>query len=325
MTGNGGPEGKNPTTEYNMSRRKKRLKRLLNRYEFDNVELEKLYKRYIYKLQQTSIGYMLAVFILLTICLAALNLFYLLYPTIRSIYLLLQCLFFIAVFVFINTRYMEETYFIPLCYVLMLFLVIFATMSFPIPFGDRPPLESQTDFNNKDRGHSNTIYKQHLTNHDHQYNKRNVNPTGNEQSGTEDPSIIKPSFPSGFTSDKAAGKYRVSREDEVVTNVNNDAVAGSTPTPGNNRLVVLQNSYQPDREYLSLPIQGVWEVAFVVFMVYTLMPMQRMISVMLGILLPSGHLIVAGLLSSETTASDSIQLSLWRQVSPPFLFIYFLC
>ena len=298
MEASGGPLVSETSNE--VPKGKNKLQRALSHFEFDNPELERLYKKYVYKLQQATIGYMLAVFILLTSCLAVLNFFYLFHPTVRGIYLCVQCLFFIAVFVFINTRYMEETYFMPLCYLLLFFLTVFAAMSFPIPFGDLPPINTRATDMDPEMTDSHVPYATPDT-----LNK-NIAPYSESlfsSSSSFSISDLNPG-PDGVT----ALPY---------TDGETTGVEGLKDT----RLII-GNGYYPDTKYLSLPVQGVWEVAFVIFMVYTLMPLQRLISVLLGILLPTGHLITAALLSSGTTGSDSIQLSLWRQVIHTFPFYF---
>lgn len=297
--GGGGPLVSESSGEAPKSKKNK-LQRALSHFEFDNPELERLYKKYVYKLQQATIGYMLAVFILLTSCLAVLNFFYLFHPTVRGIYLCVQCLLFLSVFIFINTRHMEETYFMPLCYLLLFFLAVFAAMSFPIPFGDLPPIVPRPASANVGATDPHVVTQ---TTPDIFY--KNVAPYSE--------SLFSP--PSSFSiSGLNAGP------DGITALPYTDGEMTADTGLKDSRLNI-GNGYYPDTKYLSLPVQGVWEVAFVIFMVYTLMPLQRLISVLLGILLPIGHLITAALLSSGTTGSDSIQLSLWRQVSRYYVFI----
>lgn len=50
--------------------------RLLNPHRFENDELELLYRRYVCKLQRSSVVYVVALFVLLTAVLANLGLLY---------------------------------------------------------------------------------------------------------------------------------------------------------------------------------------------------------------------------------------------------------
>ncbi|XP_041365496.1 adenylate cyclase type 1-like isoform X2 [Gigantopelta aegis] len=180
-----------------------RLRRLLSRYHFDNDELENLYKRYVYKLQQSSIGYMLALFIVLTLCLAVLNFVYAANVTVLGLYLGVQFLAFVGVFAYINTHLMQENHFSIVCYILLVFLICFAVFALPLDFG-----------------------------------------------------LDLPGRPA------------------------------KVPNPAD----------------------GVWEVVFVIFMVYALMPLRTYIATVLGILLPVVHVIVSALLANNFPAL------LWRQL-----------
>lgn len=140
---NGGFEeterNKMETTPMLNHRTKTSLQRVLNRYTFENEDLERLYKRYVFKLQQAAVGYMLGVLILLTATLAVLKFVYLGGLNVRGIYLAVQCVIFIFIFVFLQTRYMKESYFKIICYFLLLFLLCFAVMGFPLQMDPEIP------------------------------------------------------------------------------------------------------------------------------------------------------------------------------------------
>ncbi|XP_050418013.1 adenylate cyclase type 1 [Patella vulgata] len=177
--------------------------RFFSRYHFDCEELESLYNRYVYKLQQSSIEYMLMLFIVLTLCLSILNFVYAEYITVLALYLTVHCIFFIAIFIYINTKFMKESHFSWLCYLLLLFLIGFSVFSFPSDFG-----------------------------------------------------IIIPGSP-------RAGHH---------------------------------------------PANGVWETLYVIFMIYSLMPLRTLIAAVIGIVLPVAHLAVSAFLANTFPAL------LWRQL-----------
>ena len=60
------------------------------------------------------------------------------------------------------------------------------------------------------------------------------------------------------------------------------------------------------------PVQGVWEVMFVVFLIYSMMPLRTYLTAILGIILPVSHMIVSALVA------NSLPPLLWRQVSLVF-------
>src|SRR2546425_12126612 len=90
------------------SHRKVAFSRLLNRRRFENHELEKLYQRYIFKLQQSSIISVLALFSLLTGTLAGLQFYYAGTITVIGLYCSIQCIAFVGLFVLCHTRMMQE-------------------------------------------------------------------------------------------------------------------------------------------------------------------------------------------------------------------------
>ena len=202
-TGEDPGQGRMETTPMLRNSKSSGISKVLNRNKFDNSDLEQLFKRYIYKLQQSALGYMLGVLILLTATLSALKFVYFSDLTVRAIYLGVQCLIFLGIFIFLKTRFMKESHFRIVCYFVLLFLVLFAVMSFPIRMD--PDVEGQ----------------------------------------------IKP-------------------------------VLG--------------------------PMDGVWEVMFVVFMIYSLMPLRTYIAAIFGLVLPVCHMTVSAVLANHYPEM------LWRQV-----------
>lgn len=183
---------------------RKQLKRAFSRYEFESEELERLYTRYVFKLQQASLGHLLCLASILCACLCVLNFVYVKNLSVPGLYFGVMFVLFVVLFVFINTRFMKESHFPYVCLVSLIFLIGFSVFGFPLNFG---------------------------------------------------------------------------------------SVLGERPLP------------------VHTPVQGVWEVMFVVFLIYSMMPMRTYLTAILGILLPVSHMIVTSLVA------NSIPSLLWRQVS----------
>jgi adenylate cyclase 1 len=178
-----------------------RLKRAFSRYQFGNDELERLYRRYVFKLQLASVGYMLCILTLLTATLAVLKFVFVGDLSVRGIYLAVQCVVFVIIFVYVNTRYMKETHFTVISYLLLVFLLCMAASAFPVDFGhaQSPPIYNPTD--------------------------------------------------------------------------------------------------------------GVWEVMFVIFIIYSMMPLRTYVAVVIGVIIPTAHIVVSAVVA------NSFPWLLWRQVS----------
>lgn len=112
------------------SHRKVAFSRLLNRSRFENMELELLYQRYIFKLQQSSIISVLVLFSLLTVTLAILQFYYQRTITLIGLYCAIQFIAFIGLFL-ISFK-MQDTQLLALCYVILLFCVLFSLIFAPV-------------------------------------------------------------------------------------------------------------------------------------------------------------------------------------------------
>ncbi|KAJ6225324.1 hypothetical protein RDWZM_003869 [Blomia tropicalis] len=112
------------------SHRKVAFSRLFNHRRFENVELEHLYQRYIFKLQQSSIVSALLLLALLSISMAILQIYYRMALSAISLYCLVQFIVFVGLFV-LSFR-MHDTQLLALCYVILLFCVLFCLMLAPI-------------------------------------------------------------------------------------------------------------------------------------------------------------------------------------------------
>ncbi|KAL8615125.1 hypothetical protein ACOMHN_054494 [Nucella lapillus] len=181
-----------------------RIRRLVSRNRFSCQELEDLYGRYIYNLRQSALVCLLALFSVLTLVLAVLNFAFAQYFTVLGLYLAVQWVAFSALLLFASTRFMEESHFPIVSYVVLVFLVCFAAFSLPLDFG-----------------------------------------------------------------------------------------------------VTVPGRVTPQRS----PVDGVWELALVVFLVYSLMPVRTLVAVVVGLLLPAMHLLVS------VFVANSFPDMLWRQVS----------
>ena len=112
------------------SHRKVAFSRLFNRRRFENSELEGLYQRYIFKLNQSSILSTLALFTVLTATLAGLQFYYERTVTVIALYCLLQCLAFLGLFLL--SFKMQDSQLLALCYIILLFCVIFCLIFAPV-------------------------------------------------------------------------------------------------------------------------------------------------------------------------------------------------
>lgn len=184
-------------------RKAPRLRRLVSRNRFSCQELEDLYCRYVYKLQQCALVCLLALFCLLTLVLALLNFAFAQHFTVVGLYLAVQWLACSALLLFASTRFMQEAHFPVVTYVVLVFLLCFAAFSLPLDFGLSVP---------------------------------------------------------------------------------------GRPAP------------------VRSPVDGVWEVSLVVFMVYSLMPLRTLLAVVVGLVLPAAHLAVSAFLA------NAFPQLLWRQV-----------
>uniref|UniRef100_A0A0K8SE29 adenylate cyclase n=1 Tax=Lygus hesperus TaxID=30085 RepID=A0A0K8SE29_LYGHE len=115
-----------------MEHRKLVFSRLVDRQRFENDELEALYQRYIFKLQHSSVTSVVCLFLLLTALLANISFVYNRALTAHNVYHLLHCLLFIFLLVFLSTRYMQDTYLLWVCYVILFFCATFVAVGLPI-------------------------------------------------------------------------------------------------------------------------------------------------------------------------------------------------
>ncbi|CAG2115915.1 unnamed protein product, partial [Medioppia subpectinata] len=197
------------------SHRKVVFSRLLNRHRFESRELEALYQRYIFKLQQSSIISVLALFTLLTATLASLQVYYEKTVTVIALYCLLQCLAFVGLFVL--SFKMHDNQLLALCYVILLFCVLFCLIFAPVNLNIRDP---QTGVNTND-----------------------------------------------------------------TTIAASDGIGGEEEVPSVGQWFVLR-VWSVDR----VAADGVWQIVFVTFLTYTMLPIKTRISLLLGCVLSGAHI-----------------------------------
>ncbi|XP_059175219.1 adenylate cyclase type 1-like isoform X2 [Physella acuta] len=109
-------------------------RRLLSWNRFSSVEMEALYQRYVFRLQQASMASL--VLLLTAVCLgvAVLTSSYSRTYTAYSLYLYGQGLFFLGCFIYIRTR-QQELHFMTLNYVILGCVALLGVLSTPLPFG----------------------------------------------------------------------------------------------------------------------------------------------------------------------------------------------
>lgn len=114
--------------------------RVFNRHRFENDELECLYQRYVFKLQHSSVASVIVVFIILTSVLANLSFFYAHGPSTQNLYHIVHCLLFVILLIFLNTKYMHDSYLLWVCYTILFFCATFCIASLPV--GSSSPSEN---------------------------------------------------------------------------------------------------------------------------------------------------------------------------------------
>uniref|UniRef100_T1K4L1 adenylate cyclase n=1 Tax=Tetranychus urticae TaxID=32264 RepID=T1K4L1_TETUR len=177
--------------------RKVAFSRLLNRDRFENSELESLYQRYIFKLNQSSILSVLLLFSLLTLILSILEFYFYEKITVIGFFCALQCITFVGLFILSYTKPMEDDHLIGVCYTIITACIFFCLLYAPIDIKLRHPWLGNSWW---DRNHNAS--------------------------------------------------------------------------------------------------EGVWQIVLVIFIVYTLLPVRTRYAVLIGVLLPSSHLVISILMAN---------------------------
>lgn len=215
------------------SHRKVAFSRLFNQKRFENGELEQLYQRYIFKLQQSSIVSALLLLALLSISISIIQFYFIQMPTLIGVYCLIQCIIFILLF--ISSFRMQDTQLLALCYIILLFCLLFCLLLAPI----------------------NLHYLFH-----------NVSDNGN---GKND--LLK---------------------------TPNDNVWPKASLSGNN-----DNVHMPAPK----PTDGLWAIMFVIFLIYTMLPIKITISLIFGALISAAHIAITMLMIN---ANQNMDDALWQ-------------
>lgn len=189
------------------SHRKVVFSRLLNRHNFENRELEQLYRRYTVKLQQTSTSSVLVLTALLALSLAGLHVAYARFLTAAAIFYILILITFGGSLILMQTGHVKDAHLPTLCYGVLVLSSGLCIVGLPVQVSE-----------------SNTW---------------------------------------------GAGSW--------------------------------------GQEHAA--VHGAWEVLFVLFVAYSLLPLKTRIAVCVGILLPALHTIVA------ISSINSYQETAWQQVS----------
>lgn len=98
------------------SHRKVVFSRLLNRHNFENRELEQLYRRYTVKLQQTSTSSVLVLTALLVVSLAGLHVAYARFLTAAAIFYIMVLILFGGSLILMQTGHVKDAHLPALCY-----------------------------------------------------------------------------------------------------------------------------------------------------------------------------------------------------------------
>ncbi|XP_050427048.1 Ca(2+)/calmodulin-responsive adenylate cyclase isoform X2 [Adelges cooleyi] len=99
---------------------------------FENPELEALYQQYVSKLHQSCVTNVIALMAILTLVLAIISAIYNQTLTINNVYYFFHTFVFILLMIFLNTKYMHESYLYWICCILLWFFIMFCLVSFPI-------------------------------------------------------------------------------------------------------------------------------------------------------------------------------------------------
>ncbi|GBL98914.1 hypothetical protein AVEN_165733-1 [Araneus ventricosus] len=118
------------------SHRKVVFSRLLNRHNFENGELEQLYRRYTVKLQQTSTSSVLALVASLTASLVALHVAYVKLLSAAALYYLFVCTSFAAALGLLLTGHAKDAHLPAICYTALVLCSGLCLVGLPVSVTD---------------------------------------------------------------------------------------------------------------------------------------------------------------------------------------------
>ena len=98
---------------------------------FENNELESLFRRYILRLQHTSITAAVALYVVLTAALATTSFVSVQSPTVRNLYDSAHCAVFVMMFLVLCTRTVDDMYLDYVCYGILMFSTSFCVLALP--------------------------------------------------------------------------------------------------------------------------------------------------------------------------------------------------
>jgi hypothetical protein len=120
---------------------KPKWKRMFNRYRFDSLEVETLFKRYVFNLHKPNLISALVLYIILSATLAILNFVFVSHVTVENIFYLSQCAICIILLVYMHTKFMKESHVAPLSYMVVFLSLCVSVVSLPVTFENRPSVE----------------------------------------------------------------------------------------------------------------------------------------------------------------------------------------
>ncbi|NP_001191535.1 adenylate cyclase [Aplysia californica] len=112
--------------------------RLLSWNQFSSREMESLYQRYVYKIQQSAMVCLVTLLTILCFSIAVLTSVYVHTYTAYSLYLYGQGLVFLLFFILMKTSVMKEHHFMAVNYVILFFVASLGILSAPLPLGTPP-------------------------------------------------------------------------------------------------------------------------------------------------------------------------------------------
>lgn len=111
----------------------KKAQRLLSWNQFGSVEMEALYQRYVFKIQQSAMSCLTFLLSVLCFCLAILTTAFVHNYTVYSLVLYSQGLIFFLLLIYMKADRMKERHFFVVNYFVLLFATVLASMSVPFP------------------------------------------------------------------------------------------------------------------------------------------------------------------------------------------------
>ncbi|GFO36853.1 Ca(2+)/calmodulin-responsive adenylate cyclase [Plakobranchus ocellatus] len=272
------PDNSNTNHRFNNCRKHKGVQRLLSWNQFSSREMESLYQRYVFRIQQSALACILLLLTILCLSLAALtSLFVKGGYTLQGLYLFAQGLIFLAFFVCIKAGLMREQHFTGINYIVLSFVCVLALLSAPLPL----LLENHLSWDTGGAAGDNN--RKH-------YSDENYNVFGtSDGTGTT------------WSTYGETGSYLSGNEKKLAIGAANNGMTNGYQ---------LQKQQSSDR--LSNAADGAWVLAFIIFNVYALMPLRTLTKCLVGGILPGVHLAVA----SQTCSGipHGPEWILWRQV-----------